>query len=89
MFEAPRKLTQHCWPTTPNIFGFYMLRPFALHVACCWELTCAKFETGQTFSYVEMDAKVLLPFARGLRTTAYIPLSCKFIEKLLIWHLSV
>ena len=33
--------TQHCWLTTPNVIGCYMLRPFAypLHVvACCWEL---------------------------------------------------
>ena len=26
---------QHCWPTTPNIGGCYMLRPFAHPVACC------------------------------------------------------
>ena len=90
MFEAPRKRTQHYWPTTPNIFGCYMLRPFALHVACCWELTCAKSETGQTIiiSYVEMDATVLCLFARGLRTTASIPLSGKYIEKLLSLYLS-
>ena len=29
---------QHCWPTTPNIVGCYMLRPFAHPVACCWML---------------------------------------------------
>ena len=27
---------QHCWPTTPNVVGCYMLRPFAHPVACCW-----------------------------------------------------
>ena len=27
--EASCKRTQHCWPTTPNIVGCYMLRPFA------------------------------------------------------------
>ena len=43
--KAPCKRTQHCWLTTPNIVGCYMLRPFAHPVACCW----AKFETGQTF----------------------------------------
>ena len=32
------KRTQHCWPTTPNIVGCYMLRPFARPVACCWML---------------------------------------------------
>ena len=39
--KAPCKRTQHCWPTTPNIVGCYMLRPFAHPVACC----CAKFQT--------------------------------------------
>ena len=33
--KAPCKRTQHCWPTTPNIVGCYMLRPFAHPVACC------------------------------------------------------
>ena len=50
--KAPCKRTQHCWPTTPNIVGCYMLRPFAHPVACCWMLLrvcCAKFEAGQTF----------------------------------------
>ena len=38
-FQAPRgKRTQHCWPTTPNIVGCYMVRPFAHPVACCWML---------------------------------------------------
>ena len=36
--KAPCKRTQHCWPTTPNIVGCYMLRPFAHLVACFWEL---------------------------------------------------
>ena len=27
--KAPWKRTQHCWPTTPNIVGCYILRPFA------------------------------------------------------------
>ena len=31
------KRTQQCLPTTPNIAGCYMLRPFAQPVACCWE----------------------------------------------------
>ena len=37
-------------PPTPNIVTCYMfyLRPFAHPVACC----CAKFENGETFSYV-------------------------------------
>ena len=48
----PNKRTQHCWPTTPNIVGCYMLRPFAHPVECC----CAKFEIGQTFRYVQTDA---------------------------------
>ena len=36
--QVPCKRTQHCWPTTPNIFGCYTSRPFAHPVACCWEL---------------------------------------------------
>ena len=36
--KAPCKRTQHCWPTTLNIAGCYMLRPFAHPVACCWML---------------------------------------------------
>ena len=27
-----------CWPITPNIAGFYMLRPFAHPVTCCFVL---------------------------------------------------
>ena len=37
-YIAPCKRTQHWWPTTPNIVGCYMLRPFAHPVACCWRL---------------------------------------------------
>ena len=36
--KALGKRTQHCWPSTPNIVGCYLLRPFAHPVACCWEL---------------------------------------------------
>ena len=35
-FKASCKRTQHCWLTTPNIIGCYMLRPLAHPVACCW-----------------------------------------------------
>ena len=38
--QATYKLTQHCWPTTPNIVGCYKLRPFAYLVTCC----CAKLK---------------------------------------------
>ena len=38
MTKATCKRTQHCWPTTPNIVGCYMLRPFAHPYACCWML---------------------------------------------------
>ena len=50
--KAPCKRMQQCWPTTANIVGCYMLRPFSHPVACC----CAKFETGETLTYVQMDA---------------------------------
>ena len=53
--KAQCKRTQHSWPSSPNIVGCYMLRPFAYTVAYCWELLhCAKFETSQTFSHVQM-----------------------------------
>ena len=39
------KRTQHCWPTTLNIAGCYMLPPLALPVAWC----CAKLKTNQSF----------------------------------------
>ena len=39
-----------------------MLRPFVQPVACC----CAKFKTGQTFSYV-----LLRPFARSVSQVAF------------------
>ena len=71
--------TQHCWQTTPNIVVCYMLRPFAHPVACCCMLLrivrscCAKFESGQTFSYVKNRPsksqqcwELLRPFARSL-----------------------
>ena len=35
---CPWKRTQHCWLTTPNIVGCYMLCPFT-------GICCAKFET--------------------------------------------
>ena len=37
-YKAPCNLTQHCWLTTPNIVGCYMLRPFPHPVTCCWVL---------------------------------------------------
>ena len=36
--KATCKRTQNYWPTTLNIVGCYMLRPFAHPVACCWLL---------------------------------------------------
>ena len=33
--QATCKRTQHCWPTTPNIFGCYMLRLFAHPLPFC------------------------------------------------------
>ena len=36
--KAPCKTDATLWPTTPNIVGCYMLRPYAHPVACCWML---------------------------------------------------
>ena len=54
--KAPSKRTKHCWSTTSNIARCYMLRAF-VHPLASWCMllgvkNCAKFETGQTFSYV-------------------------------------
>ena len=53
------KRTQHCWLTTPNVIGCYMLRPFAYPFACCCVLmgvvAQSRFETGQTFSDAQTD----------------------------------
>ena len=50
-----------------------MLRPFAPPVRCMLlrfvESCCTKFETDQTFSYVQTDAKVLQPFSRVAEVT--------------------
>ena len=51
-----------------NIVGCYMLR--RLHtLVCVVESCCAKFETGQTFSYVQTNATAPnnAGFAQGLR----------------------
>ena len=59
--KAPSKRTKHCWSTTSNIVRCYMLHAFAHPVASCCMLlgvkNCAKFETGQTFSYVRTGAR--------------------------------
>ena len=39
--------------------NYQMLRPFAQPVACGWEFCCCgKFETGQTFSYVQTSLSI-------------------------------
>ena len=40
------KRTRHCWRTTPNVIGCYMLRPFAYPVACCCVLLGVVAQTG-------------------------------------------
>ena len=40
--KTPSKRREHCWPTTTNIVGCYMLHPFAHPVACCWMLIVAQ-----------------------------------------------
>ena len=53
-YKAAGKRTQHCWPTTPNIVGCYILRPFANPVECHWVLlrVFPQSQIGQTFSPV-------------------------------------
>ena len=60
--EGPSKWTQHCSPTTPNhSHHCWMFHVAFVCTSCCLLLRvvgscCAKFETGQTFSYVQKDA---------------------------------
>ena len=83
--KAPCKRKQQCWPTTSNIVGCYMLRPFAHPVACCcvFGSCCAKFEIGQTVSCEQTDAttsntvgqqcwEVLGLFARSLKFVSIV-----------------
>ena len=67
--KALCKWMQHCRPTALNIVECYMLRPLAHPVACCCNVVamllcvvgscCTKFETGQTFSHMQMDTTTL------------------------------
>ena len=55
--KSSSKRTQHCWPTTPNAVGC-LIHVASVCTPCCMLLRifgscCAKFETGQTFSYVQ------------------------------------
>ena len=57
IFKCER--TQHCWPTTRNIVGSNMLRPFVWNhnnVGTCCRTCCVSFETGQTFRPMQTDA---------------------------------
>ena len=51
-YKAQSKRMKHCWPTTPNIVGSYMLCLSAYPVAgCCalLEVVAQGLKTGQTF----------------------------------------
>ena len=89
--KALCKCTQHCWPTTPNIVGCYMLRllHILLHVV---GTCCTMFENSKIFSYVQMDATttnnvgscwptMLCPFVQGLRDCRKILLPLGLIKK--------
>ena len=58
---------KNCWPTTPNIVGCYMLRPFAHPVACCWMLLRV---VAQSLKPVKLFSQQLptLPTMLGPRT---------------------
>ena len=66
--KAACKRRQHCCPTTPNIVGCYMLRPFAHRVACC----CAKFETSQIFQPITPNIS-FVPWSPKRSATALDP----------------
>ena len=56
---APCERTEHYWPTTPNIAGCYMLRPFTHPVACCYMLLCV---VGQSLKPVKLFSQQLPTF---------------------------
>ena len=57
---APCKRKHQCWPTTSNIVGCYMLRPFAHPVACCCVLS-----TGMII--------LILILSSGVKMEVYMP----------------
>ena len=82
-FKAACKRTQHCWPTTPEIVGCYMLRPFANPVACCWMLLFVVaqslkpvilFTSYKRTQHCWLTTQLLRPFERSLTNllTAFI-----------------
>ena len=52
LLVATFKRTQHCWPTTPNIVGCYILHTFAHPVACCWELLRKVWKRSNVYLHV-------------------------------------
>ena len=87
----PCKRTQHCWPTTRNIVGPNMLRPFEWNhnnVGTC----CVKFEISQTFRPMQTDATLL---AKNPSTTRNNVVTCcvrlhgpiRYVPKCIAIHL--
>ena len=63
------KRTQHCWPTTPNIIGCYMLHSFAHPVACCWMLLCVVAQSLKPVNFFSQQLPTtVLPTLLGPRT---------------------
>ena len=70
------KRTQHCWPTTPNIVGCYMLRPFAHPVVCsrmllrvdAQSLKLVKIFSQQLWTFLLFRDCTALPTLLGPRT---------------------
>ena len=70
MYHASCKQMQHCWPTTHNIAGCYMLRPFARHVACCCMLLRVVPQSLKRFKILSQQLPRFLlldPFAQLLQ----------------------
>ena len=69
---APCKRKQQCWPTTSNIVGCYMLRPFAHPVACCCVLLGVVAQSLKPVKLLGLGLvgqqcwELLRPFARSL-----------------------
>ena len=69
MYHASCKQMQHCQPTTHNIVGCYMLRPFVHPVACCCMLLYVVAQSLKQFKILNQLLPTFLLF-RDRRSVA-------------------
>ena len=77
--KATYKQTQHCWPTTPNMVGCYMLRLFALSGACCWMLLRVVAQSLKAVKLFRQQLSTFLLFC-DRRSTAMLDLFAQLFQ---------